>query len=101
MKIECAAVCQTCDQLSVETRCPLDPNTPNAWGPGDLNKFFLNITTQTKYPATILSRPEYAEGDTEEAASYKLGPWVVILDDFLSADEVSLIGLKVFASTTS
>ena len=98
MKINCAPICHTCDQLSIETRCPYDPETmPDAWKPGDLNEFFTNITTLekfAKYEPKVLSRPSYLEGDTEETADYKLGPWVVTLENVLSDEEaVRLIEL--------
>ena len=90
MKSNCAAVCQACHLLDFETRCPLDPDAPNAWGPGDLNTFFVNMTTLAEfqqYKPNIVSRPDYVNGDTEETADYKIGPWVVTLDDFISDKE--------------
>jgi prolyl 4-hydroxylase len=91
MKMKCAPVCQTCDQLSIDARCPIDPETmPNAWKPGDLNKFFTNITTLEEYQQfepKVLSRPSYLAGDTEETADYQIGPWVVVLENVLSQEE--------------
>ena len=63
---------------------------PNAWGPGDLNEFFTNFTTLEKYKQyepNVLSRPSYLEGDDEESADYKLGPWVVMLENVVGAEE--------------
>ncbi|KAI2510592.1 ShK toxin domain [Fragilaria crotonensis] len=90
MKKDCAPMCQTCEYLSIEFRCPLDPEAPDAWKPGDLNTFFLNITTLpefAKYEPNILSRPDYVNGDTEETADYKVGPWVVTLENFVTDEE--------------
>ena len=83
-------MCQTCEHLSMEFRCPIDPDAPVAWHPGDLNAFFLNITTSpdfAKYEPQILSRPDFVNGDTQETADYKIGPWVVTLDNFVTDDE--------------
>lgn len=93
MKLNCAPVCQSCDQLSVETRCPIDLETmPNAWKPGDVNEFFTNLTTMekfTKYQPKVLSCPSYLAGDTAETADYLVGgPWAVLLENFLSEEEV-------------
>lgn len=35
----------------------------------------------------MLSRPNFVNGDTQETADYQLGPWVVVLEDFLTDDE--------------
>jgi prolyl 4-hydroxylase len=90
MKLSCAPVCQTCEMLDIEVRCPLDPNAPNAWGPGDLNAFFVNITTlpdMQRYEPKVISRPAFVDGDDEEKADYKIGPWVVTLDKFVTDEE--------------
>lgn len=90
MKLNCAAVCQTCDLLDFEARCPLDPNAINAWGPGDLNRFFVNITTLPefqKYKPVVHSRPDYVGGDNAETSNYKIGPWVVTLENFVTDEE--------------
>ena len=68
----------SCDQLSVETRCPLDPNAKKAWGEGDLDKMFEKLTSEpylTKYSVETLSSP--ATG----------GPWVITMDDVVSEEE--------------
>ena len=83
-------MCQSCEYLSLEFRCPVDPNAPVAWSPGDLNEMFLNITTLpefAKFEPHILSRPDYINGDTEETADYKIGPWVVTLENFVTDEE--------------
>jgi len=91
MKIQCAPICETCEELSIDVRCPLDlEKMPNAWKPGDLNEFFTNITTlpeYEQYEPNVLSRPDYLEGDSEENADYKVGPWVVVLENVVSQEE--------------
>lgn len=80
----------------IEDRCPIDPST-NIWKPGDLNECFINITTleeYKQYKPNVLSRPEYL---SEETADYKVGPWVVMLEDFISEQETErLIELGAF-----
>ncbi|CAB9498731.1 Prolyl 4-hydroxylase subunit alpha-1 [Seminavis robusta] len=90
MKLNCAPICQTCDFLSIETRCPLDPNAVDALYPGDITKMFNRILTDPsiqQYQPTIVSRPEYAEGDTAETANYILGPWMVVFENALTDEE--------------
>jgi prolyl 4-hydroxylase len=61
------------DQLSFDVRCPYDKRIPGAWGPGDLNKMFDQITSDptNEGKLTIFSQPPE-------------GPWVITLDDFLT-----------------
>lgn len=91
MHSNCAPLCETCDMLSIEKRCPIDLETmPDVWKPGDLNEFFTNITMLAEYQQyepTVLSRPAYLEGDSEENADYKIGPWVVVLENLMSQEE--------------
>jgi len=63
----------TCDKLTIESRCPIDPDAKAAWESGDLNTMFERLTSKeitTKYNVTILSEPP--------------APWVVIVDDVVS-----------------
>ena len=90
MTRNCAPVCQSCDQLTVETRCLIDPDAPNSWSPGGLDEMFVNVTTlpeNQKFAPVILSRPSVAEGDDEATIDYKIGPWVVVLENFISDEE--------------
>lgn len=90
MKIMCGPVCRSCDHIGMLTRCPLDPEEPNAWEAGDLNAFFFNLTTNEayqQYEPKVLSRPSYLRGDNIKNADYKIGPWIVTLENFLSQDE--------------
>jgi prolyl 4-hydroxylase len=78
MKVNCAPACLSCDYLSIEGRCPLDPNAKQAWGEGDLNKMFEKLTSEpylTKYSVETLSSPVTG------------GPWVITMDDVVSEEE--------------
>ena len=78
MKKSCAPACRSCEYLSVEGRCPLDPDAPEAWGPGDLDKMFRKLTSEpylSTYSAQVLSSPETG------------GPWVITLDDVVTEEE--------------
>jgi prolyl 4-hydroxylase len=90
MNVSCGPVCQSCEYKIVEFRCPLDPNAIDAFYPGDLDRMFENITTlleYSKYEPKVWSRPSLLPGDTEETAPYKLGPWLITLENFVSNDE--------------
>lgn len=78
MKTNCAPACKSCDYLSIETRCPIDPDLPEAWGVGDLDKMFLKLTREPyliKHNVTVLSSPK-----TD-------GPWVITMDNVISDEE--------------
>ncbi|KAL3934784.1 MAG: hypothetical protein SGBAC_009567 [Bacillariaceae sp.] len=78
MEINCAPVCQSCEKLSVEGRCPLDPDAPVAWEKGDLNKMFEKLTQEpylSEYSVEVLSSPA-----TD-------GPWVITMENIVAADE--------------
>jgi prolyl 4-hydroxylase len=92
MKLNCAVVCQSCEMLHTETRCPMDPNAKPAVEPGDLDRLFERIATDPyykQYEPVVLSRPSYAPGDTAETATYRLGLWLVLLENAMSADEAN------------
>lgn len=64
--------------LSVEGRCPLDPDAPVAWEKGDLNKMFEQLTQEpylSEYGVEILSSPATN------------GPWVITMENVVSEDE--------------
>ncbi len=91
MNVSCAPMCQTCEYIDFKKRCPVDANAPNIWAPGDLNKMFERIVNEPefqKYDPVVLSRPDYAPGDTEETASYLVGgPWIITLENVVSPEE--------------
>jgi prolyl 4-hydroxylase len=78
MKKNCAPACHTCTFLTVEGRCPIDVNAPNAWAAGSLELMFLKLTSEpylSKYEVQILSSP--ATGD----------PWVITMENVVSESE--------------
>jgi prolyl 4-hydroxylase len=90
MRNLCAPVCFSCEDLHAEAKCALDANVKNAWYSGDLNRMFERLTTDKslkQYTPKVLSRPSFLGKDTNETADYKLGPWVILLEDFVSAEE--------------
>jgi prolyl 4-hydroxylase len=94
MRKYCAPVCFSCEDLHVEARCPLDPSTKNAWSPGDLNRMFERLIADPaleRHAPKVLSRPSLVGGDSEVTADYQLGPWVLVLEDFLSAKETERV----------
>ena len=93
MKINCAPVCHTCEELDYNVRCPRDPNATNALQPGDLNRMFERIVQDKSFNVTIHSRP-YIEGHEgiygRPLAEGQIdGPWVVTFDNFLSEEEAN------------
>jgi prolyl 4-hydroxylase len=76
--MNCAPVCQTCDQLHVETRCPRDPDAVDTFSkPGDVNNFFeriIAVKQYHQYQPLVLSRPPE-------------GPWLVQFENVLSQEE--------------
>lgn len=72
----CAPACMTCDKLTIESRCPIDPDAKAAWESGSLNAMFERLTSEpiiTQYNVTILSSPPE--------------PWVVIVDGVVTEEE--------------
>lgn len=67
--------------MSVEGRCPIDPDAPAAWEPGDLGELFTELTTDPffveKYKVDTLSKPSWG-------ANY---PWIITLDNVVSEEE--------------
>lgn len=91
MRLQCAPICQTCDLLHIETRCPIDPDAVDVWKSGDLNRMFERIVQDPNYQTlkpVVLSRPDYAPGDSPETASYAVGGiWVLQFDQAFSDEE--------------
>jgi len=68
----------------------MDPDAKDALQPGDLDKLFERIVTDPYYKQfepVVISRPDYAPGDTAETAAYKIGLWMVVMDNVLSDEE--------------
>jgi hypothetical protein len=76
MIASCAPACMTCDKLTIESRCPIDPDAKAAWESGSLEAMFKRLTSEpitTQYNVTILSSPPE--------------PWVVIVDGVVTEEE--------------
>lgn len=96
MQMQCAPSCLSCDHLLFETRCPFDAEEPTIWrqGHNDLNNMFLRLVTnseyQEKYNPKTYSKPDPTQQEREEFGIID-GPWVVVLDDFLSEEECKIM----------
>lgn len=80
MKKECAPMCHSCEYLTVEGRCPVDPDAPKAWGPGDLDRMFRRLSSEpykSQYDVQVLSSPD---GATK-------GPWVLTMENVVTEEE--------------
>mmetsp|Transcript_512 Transcript_512/g.767 ORF Transcript_512/g.767 Transcript_512/m.767 type:complete len:514 (-) Transcript_512:113-1654(-) len=89
IQLQCAPMCQICEVLDIKYRCPIDETEPRSLKEaGELNQLFNRIVTdpyfQEQYQPTILSQPSQFNSDKEDS---KDGPWVVLLDNFVSEDE--------------
>jgi prolyl 4-hydroxylase len=83
MKKSCAPACQSCDYLFIESRCPLDPDAPDAWGPGDLDEMFRRLSSEpylSEYDVQVLSSPDSTEA-----------PWVLTMDNVVSEVEAKAL----------
>ncbi len=81
METSCAPVCHSCDKLTIEGRCPLDPNATNAWGPGDLNQMFERLSSEpflSQHDVQILSSP-----------TLNNGPWIITMENVVTAEEAT------------
>ena len=103
MTNECSASCQVCESFLVDgeseivTDCIADPKT-NIFVGGDLNTMFERIVGESlegdvvvpKSKVNVISRPSHPpgfQGNDDDPTDYFLGPWVVILDNFLTDEE--------------
>ena len=94
MKTDCAPACYTCDLLEISNRCPVLPDNPSIWKPGDLNSLMEAIVDNAdgsgdyqKYNPTALSRPQLKRDGTPADGVTKDGPWVVLLENFVEEAE--------------
>jgi prolyl 4-hydroxylase len=90
----CTLFCRNCEVLHIEAVCPIDINEKSAWyAPNDLNEMFLSILEQTVYNITVLSRPslEPDEDEDDDISLSEDAPWVLQIDEFLSAEEAAVL----------
>jgi len=97
----CAASCRFCASvLPDDELCYFLESGPDIWKPGDLDRMFRRIVNdpyfQQRYNVRILSSPEKKflsvgdDEDEEEGGGEPKefdGPWVIVMDDFLSEEE--------------
>jgi 2OG-Fe(II) oxygenase superfamily/ShK domain-like len=95
MHRECAPACFSCHDLHLDLRCPYNPNNNDPstiFTAGSVNAMFTRIVTdpvfRERYHPVIYSQPQNSNPeDNNSTKSGKEAPWVVVLDDFLSASE--------------
>jgi prolyl 4-hydroxylase len=102
MSYQCAPVCETCELVDYNVRCPMNEfsddenqnsnSNHNTLHAGDLDRTFQDIVDNPRFQNTfglqVLSRPSYAAGDTAATANYQIGgPWVVLFDNLLTDPE--------------
>ena len=103
MVMHCGPVCQTCELMDFQIRCPIPEGAVDALsrsgGDNGLHALFERIAgernlTQEQigggmenldYSVEVFSRPGGSK--TDSASNVIDGPWVVALDNFLSAEE--------------
>ena len=92
MTERCPAACMDCESgLSYSVRCSFDPQTPGIWRAGDLNAMFVRLSNSpeaVEYNPLVISRPIF---DPNPKFDEKDGPWIVLLDNFLSEDETETL----------
>lgn len=104
MQRHCAPACQLCNLLDVRLRCPTLPGNEAVFKPGELNTLFENIVDNAdgkgeyiKYNSKALSRPKLKRDGTPAGGDAIDGPWIVLLENFVSdieADALIAAGAK-------
>lgn len=79
MEKVCCPACKSAEMVDWLIQCPMDIHAPHAWKPGDLNKFFKNLSKRKEYEPTVHSRPQGG------------GPWIVTLENVISEQEANAI----------
>ena len=96
MRVNCAPACASCDLLDIRHRCPIEPGNDAIWKPGDLNKLMEDVVDDAsgtgeykRFDPKALSRPIKKRDGTpvESTEESEDGPWVVLLDNFVSEAE--------------
>lgn len=94
MQTNCAPACSSCEKLDIKHRCPIEPGNDSIWKPGDLNKLFETIVDNAdgsgayeRYNPVAFSRPMYKQDGSAVPGVERDGPWVINLENFVSAEE--------------
>jgi prolyl 4-hydroxylase len=90
MDMECCPVCGSAAQKAFLLDCPIHPDDYTAFEkPGDVTKHFeRTIQEFPQYNPTVLARPFYEDGDSEDTVDYKIGPWIITLDGVATDEEM-------------
>lgn len=103
VRSNCAPACRTCHLLDSRLRCPIEEGNELVLGPGGLNALFERIADNAdgkgeylKYNPRVLSRPETKADGTPAPGvgnlyDVKDGPWVVVLENFVSDTEADAL----------
>jgi len=94
MILQCAPACSSCEKLDITNRCPIEPGNEVIWKAGDLNELMERIVDDAdgsgeykRYNPTALSRPKLRRDGTPAPGVEEDGPWVVVLENFVSSEE--------------
>ena len=94
MQLKCAPACSSCDKMDICNRCPIEPGNEVIWKAGDLNTLMERIVDDAdgsgdykRYNPTALSRPILKRDGSPAPGVEKDGPWVVVLENFVTAEE--------------
>jgi prolyl 4-hydroxylase len=84
--------------MDIRNRCPIEPGNEVIWKAGDLNTLMERIVDDAdgsgdykRYNPTALSRPKLKRDGSPAPGVEKDGPWVVILENFVTAEEADRI----------
>lgn len=99
MQSNCAPACRTCHLLDIQLRCPIEEGNVLAYeSPGGLNGLFERIVDNvdrsdeyTRYNPRALSRPNVKSDGTAVPGVKKDGPWIVLLENFISDNEADAL----------
>mmetsp|Transcript_15187 Transcript_15187/g.32955 ORF Transcript_15187/g.32955 Transcript_15187/m.32955 type:complete len:526 (-) Transcript_15187:286-1863(-) len=98
MNSNCAPACQTCHLLDSQLRCPIEEGNELAMEPGGLNTLMEIIVDNAdgsgdyqKYNPKALSRPKVKADGTAAPGVEKDGPWIVVLENFISDEEADVL----------
>lgn len=89
---QCAPACFSCHVVSHAMRCPYNPDDPIIFNTaGDVHAMFTRIVTdpvfRERYRPVIYSQPKNITNTSNNKSKSSKEPWVVVLDNFLTAEE--------------
>jgi prolyl 4-hydroxylase len=89
MRTNCAPACQTCHLLDRTIPCPIGEGNDMVFGPGGMNAMFERIMDGDRFNPAALSRPlpRRDDGTPDPGVEGVDGPWIVLLEDFITNEE--------------